>query len=177
MHWDTFTNHQDFKLRFDIAITTIKEAQNRKIAGGGALEEVTARYSNILSPQLCGNMCFKLPTELREMVYGNIADMGEDFVVGECQNRFTKEGQIFYRCLSSSNRHWLFLPSQPWYLKPVFVGDGFAQEISAAWYCRSHFTVLRAGDVGGFSRNRGFGAVTPKIVVRKIDITIDCRTR
>jgi hypothetical protein len=63
---------------------------------------------------------------------------------------------------------------QPWYFDSTIVGDDFAQDIATTWYRGSHFTVPMT-DLGGFLRHRGFGAVTPKDVVRKIGVTIECR--
>jgi hypothetical protein len=124
---------------------------------------------NILVPDVCEIVSSTLPVELREMVYENIADMGEDFAVGECQDRKTMEVQLFY---SGRSRDWLKASNQPWYLKPVFVGDEFAQDISAAWYRRSRFW-LTNGIVKVFLTTKLWGTITPKTAVRRIGLRSD----
>jgi hypothetical protein len=137
------------------------------------LAKVLLQYSMVTHPRICEDTCSKLPLELRRIIHEYLGAMQEEVFV-----RRTRQagGARTYVTTMYANRTCTDQFHPPWYFDPTIVGDDFAQDIATTWYRRPHFTVLRAGDVGGFLRNRGFSAVTPKIVVHKIDVTIDCRT-
>lgn len=41
------------------------------------LARVLRQYSSLLYPTLCEDVCFKLPPELRDMVYSNLTNMSQ----------------------------------------------------------------------------------------------------
>lgn len=133
------------------------------------LARVLREYSNLLYPTLCKDVCFKLPPELRDMVYNNLTNMSQRIQVSVHQEGRPKTGATTLTYSDSSEDCTL---NRPWFCDPAIVGDEFAQMALETFYRSSIFEICRPGHLQSFLNTEIWVTTAPKHVVRRIEIDV-----
>lgn len=133
------------------------------------LSRVISKSSSILHPELCADVCRKLPPELQEIVYRYLTTMNQRICVNVSKDGDSTAGTT---TVAYMNRLGVAVHSRPWFCDATMVGDGFSERMLRMFYATSRFRISDPGHLQLFLNKRLWGTIAPKHALRRIEIDV-----
>jgi hypothetical protein len=133
------------------------------------LFRVISKYSSILHPTFCKDVCDKLSLELKEMVYRNLRTMDRHICVEISKDDGSLAGA---ETMSYMDPLRVVAHCRPWFYNVAIVGDEFAKLMLRTLYATSRFKISDPGHLQAFLGKELWGTTALKHALRCIEIDV-----